>query len=68
MPKLTAAASVFAAQLEINLPDLGIMNHADLLIIDGDPLKKIGLLQNKSRILKVIKGGKIEVDSEKSCL
>jgi imidazolonepropionase-like amidohydrolase len=35
---------------------------ADLLIIDGDPLKNISIIQDSSRLLKVVKGGRIEVD------
>jgi imidazolonepropionase-like amidohydrolase len=37
---------------------------ADLLIIDGDPLKDISILREKSKILNVIKNGKIEVNRE----
>jgi imidazolonepropionase-like amidohydrolase len=37
---------------------------ADMLIIDGDPLKDIKILQNKQKILKVMKDGKIEVNRE----
>jgi len=35
---------------------------ADIIIVDGDPLEDIRILQNKENILKVIKDGKIEVD------
>ena len=35
---------------------------ADLLVIDGDPLKDIGLLQNKSRIRMVFKEGRVMVE------
>jgi len=31
--------------------------YADLLLIDGDPLADIAILQDKSRILSVMKGG-----------
>jgi imidazolonepropionase-like amidohydrolase len=31
--------------------------YADLLLIDGDPLADITILQDKSRILSVMKGG-----------
>jgi imidazolonepropionase-like amidohydrolase len=37
---------------------------ADMIIIDGDPLKDIKILQNKQKILKVMKDGKIEVNRE----
>ena len=35
---------------------------ADLILVDGDPLKDIKILQDKSRVKLVIKGGRIEVD------
>jgi imidazolonepropionase-like amidohydrolase len=31
--------------------------YADLLLVDGDPLADITILQDKSRILSVMKGG-----------
>ena len=31
--------------------------YADMLLIDGDPLADIAVLQDKSRILSVMKGG-----------
>jgi imidazolonepropionase-like amidohydrolase len=31
--------------------------YADLLLIDGDPLADISILQDKARILSVMKGG-----------
>jgi imidazolonepropionase-like amidohydrolase len=38
--------------------------EADLLVIDGDPLKDIAILQNKDKIRKVVKGGKVVIDRE----
>jgi len=35
---------------------------ADILVIEGDPLKDIGLLQNKSRIRMVVKEGRVMVE------
>jgi imidazolonepropionase-like amidohydrolase len=35
--------------------------QADMIIIDGDPLKDIRILQDKTRIRKVMKGGQIVV-------
>jgi imidazolonepropionase-like amidohydrolase len=68
MEAIVAATKTSAEAIgrENELGTLEPGKYADLLIVDGDPLKEIGLLQNKSRILKVIKGGKIEVDREKS--
>jgi len=37
---------------------------ADIIIVEGDPLKDIKTLQNKQKIRKVIKDGKIEVNRE----
>lgn len=39
---------------------------ADLLILDGNPLENISLLQDISKILLVIKDGKIEIDRRTS--
>ena len=38
--------------------------QADLLIVDGDPLKDISLLVDENNILLVMKGGKVEVTGE----
>jgi imidazolonepropionase-like amidohydrolase len=35
---------------------------ADLVVLDGDPLDDIRILQDKANIKKVIKGGKVVVD------
>lgn len=35
---------------------------ADLILVDGDPLKDIGVLRQKERILLVMKGGEIVMD------
>jgi imidazolonepropionase-like amidohydrolase len=37
---------------------------ADFVVIDGDPLADIGILQDKSRILKVAIGGQTMVERE----
>jgi len=36
--------------------------HADILVVDGDPLKDIKVLQNREKIRMVMKDGKVEVD------
>jgi imidazolonepropionase-like amidohydrolase len=36
--------------------------QADLIVVDGDPLRDIKVLQDKERIRSVIKGGRIEVN------
>lgn len=38
---------------------------ADVILVDGDPLKDIKILRDKSKILMVLKNGKIEVDRRK---
>lgn len=45
--------------------DLGTLEpgkYADLLVIDGNPLEEIGILQQRERIELVVKGGHIVVD------
>ena len=37
---------------------------ADIVVIDGDPLADIGILQDKSRILTVAIGGQTMVERE----
>jgi imidazolonepropionase-like amidohydrolase len=39
---------------------------ADVLIVDGDPLRDIKVLQNKDNILMVMKGGTVNVDRMRS--
>jgi imidazolonepropionase-like amidohydrolase len=36
--------------------------EADILLVDGNPLKDIKVLQDRQKILMVMKGGKLEVD------
>jgi imidazolonepropionase-like amidohydrolase len=35
---------------------------ADLLVVDGDPLTDIGVLQERARLVAVMKGGTLVVD------
>ena len=35
---------------------------ADLLVVDGDPLRDIGVLQDQARLLGVMKGGTLVKD------
>ena len=40
--------------------ELGSVNEgylADLLVVDGDPLRDIGVLQDEARLLAIMKGG-----------
>ncbi len=49
----------------INFPDVGRIEpgrYADLVLVDGDPLADIRVLQAPERIALVIKGGEIVVD------
>jgi imidazolonepropionase-like amidohydrolase len=39
---------------------------ADLLLIDGDPLKDIGLLQERARLLLIMKDGGIYKHSRRT--
>ena len=48
-----------------NLPDVGTLEEgkiADILVVDGDPLNDITVLQDEDRIRYVLKDGKIQVD------
>ncbi len=45
--------------------DLGTIESgklADILVVDGDPMEDLSILQDQSKIRKVIKGGQIVVD------
>jgi imidazolonepropionase-like amidohydrolase len=56
---ITAATSngAFAMRMEGELGTLEVGSHADVLVIDGDPLADIRILQDKTRISEVIKDG-----------
>ncbi len=60
---LLAATSVAADALDI--PDVGriaVGCHADLVVVNGDPLADVRLLQDPARIRLVIKGGQVVAD------
>ena len=60
---LLAATSAAADALAI--PDVGriaVGCYADLVVVDGDPLADIAILQDPERIQVVIKGGRIVAD------
>ncbi len=56
---ITAATSngAFAMRMEGEVGTLEVGSHADVLVIDGDPLADIRILQDKTRISEVIKDG-----------
>jgi imidazolonepropionase-like amidohydrolase len=61
------AATKRAAEALGREDELGTIEEgklADIVIVKGDPLKDIKVLQNKENIQKVIKDGKIEVDRD----
>ena len=37
--------------------------YADLLVVDGDPLEDIAILQDRSRLAMVMKDGNVEVNT-----
>lgn len=51
-----------ASDLDKKLGTLEKGKLADIIIVDGDPLKDIKLLQNKDKIKMVFKGGNVIVD------
>jgi imidazolonepropionase-like amidohydrolase len=58
-------ATRHGAELMGRAHELGAVREgylADLLVIDGDPLADIGLLQDRSRLAAVMKGGTLVVD------
>lgn len=69
MPEMEAimAATRNAAEALGWEHDLGTIEKeklADIIIVEGDPLKDIKILQNKQKIRRVIKDGRIEVSRE----
>jgi imidazolonepropionase-like amidohydrolase len=60
MDALVAATSSAATLLGINqmVGTIEPGKQADLLIIDGNPLKRIELLRDRRRIIGVMQGGK----------
>ena len=64
MEAITAATKVSAEAIGRD-EDLGTIEPnklADIILVEGDPLKDIRLLQDASNVKMVIKGGKIEVN------
>ena len=55
------AAECCGIEKEVGILEKG--KFADLLVLDGDPLRDITLLQDKSRIKLVMKEGKIYADA-----
>lgn len=53
-------AEVLGLEMELGTIELG--KKADILLIDGDPLADITILQDKEKIVMVMKEGQIEVD------
>jgi len=54
------AATKLGGQIMMQPDELGLVKEgylADLLLVDGDPLANITLLQDKARILAVMKDG-----------
>jgi imidazolonepropionase-like amidohydrolase len=54
-----------AAKALGRLDEMGTLEKgkiADLLVVDGDPLRDISVLQDHGRIKVVMKDGRIEVD------
>jgi imidazolonepropionase-like amidohydrolase len=59
------AATGWAAEcvgLEEDIGTIRVGKLADLLVVDGDPLRDIGVLRDKARIKLVMKGGEACVD------
>ena len=54
------AAECLGMEREIGTLERG--KYADLLVVDGDPLADVGMLDRQERLLLVMKGGKVVVD------
>jgi imidazolonepropionase-like amidohydrolase len=62
-----SATTLEAAKLlhmDDRIGSLEVGKLADLVIVDGDPLADIRILQDKKRILSVIIGGKTVIERE----
>jgi imidazolonepropionase-like amidohydrolase len=62
------AGTMYAAHnigKENEIGTISVGKLADLVVVDGDPLQDIRILQHKNRILMVIKDGQIKVDRRK---
>jgi imidazolonepropionase-like amidohydrolase len=58
-------ATLHGAELMGRAHELGSVREgflADLLVVDGDPLGDIGVLQDASRLMAIMKGGTLVVD------
>lgn len=56
------AATMYGGQLMGRGDELGLVREgylADLLLVDGDPTEDITILQDKSRLKMIMKGGKL---------
>jgi imidazolonepropionase-like amidohydrolase len=66
MEAIVAATSIGAELLgmadEVGSIEVGKL--ADLVVVEGNPLEDIGILQDLTRIKRVIKGGKVEVSRD----
>jgi imidazolonepropionase-like amidohydrolase len=56
VPTLLTNASLFGMEEEIGTVEEGKL--ADLLVVDGNPLENIAVLQNKSNLKLIMKGGR----------
>lgn len=64
MEAIVAATKIGAEVLDM-AEEIGTVEEgklADLVVVDGDPLGDIKVLQDRTKIKKVIKGGKVVVD------
>jgi imidazolonepropionase-like amidohydrolase len=64
MQAIVASTKMAAAclGLEADLGTLEVGKLADLLVVDGDPIREIGILDEKEKIALVMKGGAVAVD------
>ena len=56
---LVAEARASITEISVEMLQSKISSGADLLLVDGDPLTDVTLLQDRDRIAMIMKGGEL---------